>query len=344
LTFTGTAQIVRSDGATLTGTLTGQGDCTDQFGISSVDASYTLKLTVGTGELVSATFDNRNFVRCSWAQHTTVSGTPSPETCSGIANVVVSKVIGYAIVNDRGGVSVFGGLSNPEFPIDYAFRTPAPTPMKLAITPSRKGSWLVNGAGHVYVHGDAKWFGNAPPLRASEVVRGIAATPTGSGYWLATSRGRVLAFGAARFFGDVHSITLNKPIVDLAATPDGHGYWMVASDGGVFGFGSARFFGSTGSIRLSQPIVGFAPTRDGHGYWLGAADGGIFGFGDAKFRGSMASAHLNAPISAITRYGQGYLLVGSDGGIFNFGTDPFFGSDELANGGLEPSTAIVGVD
>jgi hypothetical protein len=316
-TYTGHAQLVRFDGAPLTGTLTGESDCfPGGHGPPIVNAVYTLDLS-GTSDLVHAHLA----VACSWAVAVSVSGTPGEETCNASGEVVVTQRIGYVMVDDHGQSIPFGGL-----PFAYPVRTPTPTAMSVAITPSRNGYWFVNGAGHVFPTGDAKSFGSAPTLPPGETVLGIAPMPAGNGYWLVTCTGRVLPFGAATFRGDMHATRLNRPIVGAAPTPDGKGYWLAASDGGIFAFGTARYFGSTGGIRLNQPVVAFAPTEDGRGYWLVARDGGVFSFGDARFRGSMGATHLNQPITSASRYGAGYLLLAADGGVFNFGTLPFFGS------------------
>ncbi|HEY5014940.1 MAG TPA: hypothetical protein VIK61_19800 [Acidimicrobiia bacterium] len=321
-TYTGTARLTRYDGATLSGTLTGTSNCilNGHLG-STLNAHFVLDLTHGSADLVSAQIE----VDCSWPVSVQISGGTAAVDCTASGPVVVTSRIGYATVDNRGGMHSFGGA-----PWFLPVATPSPTPMRIAVTPSHEGYWLVNGAGRVFALGDATSFGSAHALQAGEAVRGIAATPTGNGYWLFTSLGRVLPFGAATFLGDMHSVRLNQPVVDAAAAPDGKGYWMAASDGGVFAFGSARFLGSTGGIRLNQPVVGFAPTTSGHGYWLAASDGGVFAFGDAPFRGSMGGRHIVLPVTAITRYGTGYLLVAADDGIFNFGTHAFFGSDAPA--------------
>jgi hypothetical protein len=331
-TYTGTARLTRSDGATVSGTLTGTSNCilNGHLG-STLNAHFVLDLTHGSADLVNAQIE----VDCSWPVSVQISGGTAAVDCTASGPVVVTSRIGYATVDNRAGMHSSGGA-----PWFQPAPPPAPTAMRIAVTPSHNGYWIVSSAGRVVVVGDATSFGSASALQPGEVVRGIAPTLTGNGYWLFTSLGRVLPFGAATFLGDVHTLRLNQPIVDAAAAPDGKGYWMAASDGGVFSFGSARFFGSTGGIRLNQPVVGFAPTASGHGYWMAASDGGVFSFGDAPFRGSMGGRHISLPVTAITRYGSGYLLAAADDGIFNFGTHAFFGSDAPAPYSV---TGIVGI-
>ena len=335
-TYTGTAAFTRSDGATLSGTLTGSSGIVDTP--DTVDAFFVLDLTHGTRDLVSANL----YAECSWPWSVT-AGTSGAEHCNVHGTVVVTSRVGYAMVDDHGALHSFGGA-----PWDYTVSFPGRHSMRIAVTPSHSGYWIATPAGQVSARGDAKSFGSASALHPGEVVRGIAPTAAGDGYWLFTSTGRVLPFGAATFFGDLHTLRLNQPVVAAAAAPDGDGYWMAASDGGVFAFGSARFFGSTVNVRLNQPIVGIAPTADGHGYWLAASDGGVFSFGDAPFRGSMGGTKLNRPVNGVARYGGGYLLVASDDGVFNFSTLPFFGSAEVGRTGFADdqhyrATGIVAV-
>jgi hypothetical protein len=316
-TYTGTAVLTRTNGAALTGNVTGTSTCIGGTSRSNpyVEAQFTVDLPHGTRDLHHAHFT----VTCDWGPSVSTTGTPSVEGCLGDGNVTVRRRVGYTLLNDAGAIEAFGG---PRW--FYPLAPPAET-VKVASTPTRDGYWFVDRAGHVYPQGDASSFGNAA-LTPAERVAGFAPTPGGDGYWLFTNTGRVLAFGAARFRGDVHTVALHAPIVDAVATNDGKGYWMVASDGGVFAFGSARFLGSTGDLVLAQPVVGMASTADGRGYWLAAADGGVFSFGAARFRGSMGGRPLQQPVTAMSRYGGGYLLVGRDGAIFNFGTRPFFGT------------------
>jgi hypothetical protein len=197
-------------------------------------------------------------------------------------------------------------------------------------TPSGRGYWVVDRAGHVSANGDARPFGAASgalTLEGGESVSALEATPEGDGYWLFTSSGRAVARGAAAHLGDMRSVTLNAPVIGAVATADGSGYWMVAADGGIFTFGSARFSGSTGDLHLNAPVEALVPDGDGDGYWLVASDGGVFSFA-APFHGSLGSLPLNRPVTGMVGSpdGSGYLMVAEDGGVFSFGNAPFFGS------------------
>ena len=311
MSFTGTADFHRTDGARLTGTATGTEGCdTGAVGL-------TVDLTTGSKDLVSAHLfmtGTRTF------QHITPSGSVYSESLRISGSAIFTKPIGYWLVGDDGVVTGFGGLES-------LGSAPTVNATHLEPTPDVEGYWVVDAAGHVYAYGDAPWLGNASPTRlgAGETVTHLSATPTGSGYWLFTSRGRALRFGDAAFFGDMHAVHLNGPVVGAVATPTGHGYYMVASDGGVFAFGDAVFRGSMGAVHVNRPVNGLVPTADNTGYWLVASDGGVFAF-DAPFRGSMGHTRLNRPVVGMARYGDGYLMVATDGGIFDFSSEMFFGS------------------
>jgi hypothetical protein len=325
----GMARFTRSDGAVLTGTVSGTATCAVK-GLTSFAEHLVVDLTSGTRDLVSA--------------HLVLNGTATflgmpyimtpifNDSFSISGNVTVTAPMGYAMTDQHGHVSAFGGTAS------YGNASTA-TATRIVMTPSHHGYWIVNATGQVYAFGDAHWYGNAPALLPGETVRSIASTPTTHGYWLFSSTGRVLPSGDAHFYGDMHAAHLSAPIIDATATADGHGYYLLGSDGGVFTFGDAHFYGSTGNLRLNQPVDGIAPTATGHGYWLVATDGGIFTFGDAHFRGSMGGHPLNRPVIAIARYGNGYLMTASDGGIFNFSNQPFFGTTTTPP--ADPTVAIA---
>ena len=331
--YSGTARLVRNDGATLSGALTGTSQCIGAVtGLIAVNASFTLDLKSGTRDLVGAQLT----ADCSWPVRLAASSGVGAQDCSLSGNVNYTTILGYALLDASGTLNEFGGTSLPFEVGGDLFGASG-----LALTPSHEGYWTVNAAGVVHAFGDAHWFGNAHPasMVPGESVRSIAASAGGRGYWLFTTHGRVLDFGAAPRLGDLRALALKAPVVGAVAEADGTGYVMVAGDGGVFTFGRTRFFGSAGASHLNRPVVGLSLTASGRGYWLVAADGGVFAFGDARFRGSMGATHLASPVVGVTRYGNGYLMVAADGGIFNFGTLPFFGS--LV--GESPGAPIVGV-
>ena len=308
----GSAKLVRSDGASLSGTVSGTAPCP---GLSRV-VSYSLDLTAGTRDLVRATLLFRGEL---FVTNTTPTGDHAEEHVALSGQLTVTARVGYDLAHVDGRVDSLGG--GPSCGV-----APTSSAIRVAFTPTREGCWVVNSAGHVYAFGDARWLANAAAtaLAPGESVRSLSPTASGRGYWLFTSRGKAMPFGDARFFGDMGRVALNAPVVDGVATHDGNGYWIVASDGGVFAFGAARFVGSTGNLVLRRPVVAMAPTATGRGYWLAASDGGVFAFGDAPFRGSMGATMLNAPVVDIDRYGNGYVMGARDGGIFNFSNAPFF--------------------
>jgi len=314
----GTATIVRSDGAQLTGTISGTEACSAD---SLQHLEYDVHLANGTRDLQGAhlAFSGGTTL------HVVPDGQAGGESFVLDGTTSVARRVGYWMAMASGDVYAFGGApflgSADAFGTDFSA-------IDLEPTPSGDGYWIVNTAGRVIAFGHAQWFGNAPAsvLAAGERVTTISATPSGLGYWLFTDRGRALTFGDAINHGDLHTRVLNGPVVASAATPSGNGYYMIGSDGGVFAFGDARFHGSMGAVHLNQPVVGVAPTPGGGGYWLVASDGGVFAFGDAPFRGSMGHVPLNLPVVGVLGFGNGYVMVAMDGGIFDFSDEPFFGS------------------
>ena len=326
-TETGTARLVRSDGAVLTGTATEAIPCrTDPN--PAVRDSVAVVLTHGSRDLVGATL----LFSGTRTYEATPTGDIGPESFVFSGNSTATRRVGYWMVNSAGAVHAFGGvnaLGNGSSSLGFSHIEP---------TPGGNGYWLVDTGGRVSAFGDAHAYGNAPrSTLVDDAVISLSATPSGHGYWLFTMHGRVMPFGDAQFYGDRHLLGLNGTVVGSAATPSGHGYYFVAADGGVFTFGDAKFRGSMGNVRLNQPVVGLVPTADNTGYWIVAADGGIFAF-HAPFLGSMGSVKLARPIIGMVRYGGGYMMVGQDGGIFDFSRQPFFGS----LGGSPVAGVVVG--
>ncbi len=189
-----------------------------------------------------------------------------------------------------------------------------------AVTPDRRGYWMVASDGGVFSFGDARFFGSTGSLVLNKPIVGMSPISDLGGYWLVASDGGIFSFGDAQFYGSTGSLVLNKPIVGMSPTPDNRGYWLVASDGGVFSFGDAQFYGSTGSLNLVQPVVSMTATPSGQGYWLVAADGGVFCFGDARFYGSAAGAG-GEPVQRMLRTasGQGYWIIAQSGTTYSYG-------------------------
>ncbi len=319
----GTGSLTRSDGAVVSGTVTGLESCT----ADPVSLALDLVLTHGTRDLVGARLEFTGTL----ALHIVPDGSVGTESFSFRGTSSATTRVGYSMLDTNGRTYAFGG-------IDHLGDAPTTHAVDLERTPTGNGSWIVNDAGQVYAFGDARYLGGADPsaFLAGQRVTSISATPTGKGYWLFTADGRALRFGDAQLFGDLHSMHLNGRIVGSIATPTGHGYYMVGADGGVFAFGDARFRGSMGNVRLNQPVVGLVPTPDNSGYWLVASDGGVFSF-NAPFHGSTGALVLNQPVVTMVPYAGAYMMVAADGGIFNFSKGPFFGSE----GGMHLPAPIV---
>lgn len=312
--LSGTATIIRSDGAHMDGTIRGHESCLND---APTLLQYDVAVANGTRDLVSA--------RLSFGGSADIpEAATEGEAFAFDGTISVRQRVGYWMMTNAGDVYSFGGAGWYGNADSFGATFSA---VHLEPTPDGGGYWIVDSFGRVLAFGDARWLGNANPaaLDAGERVTTISATPAGRGYWLFTNRGRVLTFGDAVNYGDLRSLAMNGPVIASVATPSGHGYYMVAGDGGVFAFGDARFRGSMGAVHLNQPVVGVAPTADGDGYWLVASDGGVFAF-NAPFLGSMGKVGLNQPMAGLLRFGTGYLMVANDGGIFDFSDEPFFGS------------------
>jgi hypothetical protein len=326
-TASGSARLVRSDGAVLTGTATESLGC-KRGPNPSVRDSVAVVLTHGSRDLVGA----RLLFSGTRTYLATPTGDIGPESFVFSGSSSATTRVGYWMVDTSGVVHAFGGvdaLGNGSSQVGFTHIEP---------TPTGNGYWLVDTHGRVSAFGDAHAYGNARPgLLVDDIVTSLAATRSGRGYWLFTSHGRVIPFGDAQFYGDRHNLGLNGTVVGAVATPTGRGYYMVGSDGGIFTFGDADFRGSMGSARLNQPVVGLVPTAANTGYWLVAADGGVFAF-NALFLGSMGGVRLARPVIGMLRYGTGYMMVGADGGIFDFSHRPFFGS----LGGSQFAVSVAG--
>jgi len=143
-------------------------------------------------------------------------------------------------------------------------------------TPDGGGYWIALSSGVVLNGGDARPYGNTPPLSGGVAIDGMATTPDGKGYWLVSSTGGVFAFGDANFHGAI-TTHLGSPIVAIASTKDGKGYWLFASNGYVFAF-NASFYGSGPP---SSPLVAVSIDAAGTGYWIVNAMGVVSPFGSA---------------------------------------------------------------
>src|ERR1700682_1583092 len=126
-------------------------------------------------------------------------------------------------------------------PAPVAIAAAAPSVVKLVLTPSGAGAYILRSDASVAALGNATSHGGPPALVAGERVATML--PSANGYLLFTNSGRAFAFGDAVSYGDLTGMTLNGGIVDVAAAVDGKGYWMLGFDGGVFTFGLAAVSG-----------------------------------------------------------------------------------------------------
>ena len=76
--------------------------------------------------------------------------------------------------------------------------------VRVAVTPTGAGYWLVTSDGAIHPFGDGAFYGSLSDLGfcAPRPVVSIAASHTGHGYWLLQSDGHVRAFGDAEPYGD----------------------------------------------------------------------------------------------------------------------------------------------
>lgn len=107
----------------------------------------------------------------------------------------------------------------------------------MAVTPDRRGYWLVDQAGKVFAYGDAT---KVSSVTAAHPIRGVVAAHRG-GIWLWTSHGNVYDLAGAPFHSSpMHQGRRVSTISGMAETADGKGYWLVKSGGRVFHYGDAE--------------------------------------------------------------------------------------------------------
>ncbi len=207
----------------------------------------------------------------------------------------------------------------------------------IAVSPTGRGSWVVNSTGRVATVGGVVNYGGVSARRASSGIAGIAVNPTGTGYWIVTKSGHVYGFGAARSRGSLSGLKRRNAVVGITSTPRG-GYYLVQANGKVTGFGGVRAHGSVAARRYHVTISGIASMTSGSGYWVVTTTGRVFRFGNARsyrLSGPVASGTIVAITPAIT--GVGFYLVTSLGLVLPYGT-----ALHLPNVGIAAGDSIAG--
>ena len=176
------------------------------------------------------------------------------------------------MVGKTGAVYAFGAVKN------YG-SSPTADVSHLSRRRRVRGYWIVNTAGHVFAHGDAKSYGSASGLlarraRSRASRRATRATATGC----SPIAGRVIACGDAKFYGDAHAKHSERSDRGFGRDVRWQGLLPRRFRRRHFHVWRRGVPGSMGNRRLNKPVNGLVPTKDGRGYWLVASDGGIFAF------------------------------------------------------------------
>jgi hypothetical protein len=210
----------------------------------------------------------------------------------------------------------------------------------LALTPDRRGSYVVHANGVVSRTGDAGAQPKPAGLASGATnVVGIAVDPVTGGYWVADANGAVYSANAPAL-GSLSHTPHSGTVVAIASTPAGVGYYLVTSTGEVFTFGHAQKFGSLTSGD-GQPITAIAVTADGHGYYLLSAGGDITTYGDAVLYGPPASGVSGrSDAIAMTPDGLGYVVATTSGRIVPYGEAGAIAVPALPAGGSPVALAF----
>src|SRR5689334_2864860 len=136
VTFSGTATLARSDGATLSGTMTGGGDLAGTF------VTYTLNLTTGTGPLVSAQLDLSGRLGPFTA---TPTGSTAPDTFTFTGTVTATLTPPNKDACKNGGWRIYVDDHGQPFPnqgqcVSWACITPQSASRRPTSTPSAYAS------------------------------------------------------------------------------------------------------------------------------------------------------------------------------------------------------------
>jgi hypothetical protein len=166
----------------------------------------------------------------------------------------------------------------------YPFPLPSVHPtspvVAIASTP-RLGYWLLEADGTVLGFGDARTYGLAKPLPASDPAVAIASSRDGDGYVVLTAEGQLIGYGDARSVTATTPVAKGSTAVGLALMASGP---LVLDSNGVV-------TGGTGGPSTALPLSAGAATAitatpDGDGYWVLTATGQVIAHGDAKAEGS----------------------------------------------------------
>jgi hypothetical protein len=230
------------------------------------------------------------------------SVTAASRSCPGLT---VASTTGR--VTARGSAHDYGSVRGLNSPI-----------AGIALTPDRRGYYLVTRSGEVMTFGDAQNLGSVPPGPSPSAVIGIGVDPITGGYWIGRANGTVVGVGAPSL-GNFGLTAATGPVTAMAAIPNGQGYYLVTAHGDVGAFGSAMPFGNL-NAPAGQTVAAMATTSSGLGYYLITRQGTIGAFGNAQMFGP-AAMHLGAPVVSITTTtdGFGFWVMTNTGSVTAYG-------------------------
>ena len=155
-----------------------------------------------------------------------------------IGMAATSNGKGYWLINASGAAIAFGDATA----INAGQQLPAidrATPIVSgAVAPSGGGAWFTDSTGHVYVVGDAVWYGSRAAFTDPAPFTSIALIPSGLGYWLADGAGNVWGYGGATP-GKMATQRLGAPLVGSIPAGSESGYWATTSTGAIIDGGDA---------------------------------------------------------------------------------------------------------
>lgn len=269
---------------------------------------------------------------------------PAIVYAAGAIPVNTEDRAGYWQVKENGRIFAFGDAR--VYPPNGGMIHVAPV-YALAVHPSGRGYWTLDGAGRVVAAGEAQWLGDGLNTGYLDFID-IDTTPDGNGYWLLRRNGEVYPYGNAVSLGSSsHFATMPDGVIanaqSLAAHPDHQGYWVLWQDGFVDAF-SVDHYGHADRDGFAplEWVTSIRATSTGAGYRILSGLGNVQTFGDAVDKGSVTNFQtsdrwfydLAWDLIPSSSTDDGYLIQRASGNLSGLGTYNNFGSVGSGRGQL----------